>query len=155
MLQSLIKKRQRGHERTKYKGTSKTSTTAREYPPPVPLPIPSYKLTNPHLSHNPIIYNNNTMDIEFMVQIRQSNKCRRVRFGEVFHLHLGSGVGPWVSIPCLPQDTSHIYWFHPLKQSGKSQEPKYEIELLANHIVLLWPMYTEPRIKGRRFGTQS
>ena len=94
MLQSLIKKRQRGHERTKYKGTSKTSTTAREYPPPVPLPIPSYKLTNPHLSHNPIIYNNNTMDIEFMVQIRQSNKCRRVRFGEVFHLHLGSGMGP-------------------------------------------------------------
>ena len=32
---------------------------------------------------------------------------------KIFNLHLGSGASPWVSIPCLLQDTSHIYWFHP------------------------------------------
>ena len=47
----------------------------------------------PHLSHPPIIYNNNTMDIEFPVQIRQSNKYESVRRNEIFNLHLGFGVG--------------------------------------------------------------
>ena len=55
-------------------------TTTRSYPPP---PIPS-----------PIIYKNNTMDIEFLVQIRESNKCGSVRNDEIFNLHLGSGVSP-------------------------------------------------------------
>ena len=26
-----------------------------------------------------------------------------------------SGMGPWVSIPCLLQDTSHNHWLHPHK----------------------------------------
>ena len=49
-------------------------------PPP---PIPS-----------PIIHNNNTMDTEFQVQTRQSNKCGSVRNDEIFNLQLGSGAGP-------------------------------------------------------------
>ena len=48
-------------------------------PPP---PIPS-----------PIIHNNNTMDTEFLVQMRQSNKCGSVKNDEIFNLHLGSGAG--------------------------------------------------------------
>ena len=68
MLYSL-KKRDRGHERTKDKST-------------------------PHLSHSPIICNNNTMDIEFLVQMRQSDKCGGVRNDDIFNLHLGSGAGP-------------------------------------------------------------
>ena len=38
------------------------------------------------------------MDTEFLVQMRQSNKCESVRKDEIFNLHLGSGAGPWVSI---------------------------------------------------------
>ena len=56
----------------------------------------------------PIIYIK-TMGAEFLAQMRQSNK----RNDKILNLHLGSGVGPWVSIPSLLQDTCHIYWFHP------------------------------------------
>ena len=73
------------------------------------IPTPCwYESTNRHLSHLHLIHNNNTMDTEFLVQMRQSNKCGSVRNDEIFNLHLGSGAGPWVSIPCLLQDTSHI-----------------------------------------------
>ena len=40
----------------------------------------------------PIIHINNIMDTEFLVQMRQSNKCGSVRNDEIFNLHLGSGV---------------------------------------------------------------
>ena len=43
---------------------------------------------------SPIIHNNNTMDTEFLVQMRQSNKCGSVRNDGIFNLHLGSGAGP-------------------------------------------------------------
>ena len=69
--------------------------------------------TTPNLCHPTIIHKKNTMDTEFLVQMRQSNKCGSVRNHEIFNLHFGSGEGPGVSIPCLLQDTSHIYWFHP------------------------------------------
>ena len=52
-----------------------------------------------HLSHSLIICNNNTMDMTFPVQMRQSNKCGSVRNDEIMNLHLGSGVGLRVSIP--------------------------------------------------------
>ena len=42
----------------------------------------------------PIIYNNNTMDTEFLAQMRQSNKCGSVTNDQIFNLHLGSGAGP-------------------------------------------------------------
>ena len=53
-----------------------------------PPPTPSYKST--------ILppCNNNTMDIEFVVQMRQSDKCGSVRYGDIFNLDLGSGVDP-------------------------------------------------------------
>ena len=52
------------------------------------------------------------MDMSFLVQVRQSSKCGSAKNAEIINLHLGSAVGPWVSIPCLLQDTSHTYWFH-------------------------------------------
>ena len=54
-----------------------------------------------HLSHPPIIHNNNTMGNEFLVQMRQSNKSGSVTNYEIFNLHLRSGVGPSFSIPWL------------------------------------------------------
>ena len=68
--------------------------------------------TIPHLTHPYIICNNNTMNMVFLVQMRQLNKCGSVRNKEIFSLHLGSAAGTLVSIPCLLQDVSHIYCFH-------------------------------------------
>ena len=62
------------------------------------IPTSWYESTTLILCHTPIIDNNNTMDTEFLVQMRQSNKCGSVRNDEIFNLHLGSGSGPWVSI---------------------------------------------------------
>ena len=93
------------------------------------------------------------MDIEFLVLMRQSNKCGSVRNDEIFNLHLGSGVGPWVSIPCLMQDTSHIYWFHSPKQL--TRKLRIEIQFQSNRIVLPWPTYKEPMAKRGRLGTPA
>ena len=76
MLYSL--KNETGHERTKGKSTSKKNklwdnthplpphphSNMNQAPPPPP----------PNLCHPPIIHNNNRMDTEFLVQMRQSNK---------------------------------------------------------------------------------
>ena len=75
----------------------------------------------PHIPF-PIIYNNNTMDIEFLQQMRKCNKSGIVSNDEIFNLHLGSGARVWVSIPCLLQDISHIYWFHLPKQSTRKKQ---------------------------------
>ena len=93
------------------------------------------------------------MDIEFLVLMRQSNKCGSVRNDEIFNLHVGSGVGPWVSIPCLMQDTSHIYWFHSPKQL--TRKLRIEIQFQSNRIVLPWPTYKEPMAKRGRLGTPA
>ena len=85
---------------------------------------------------------------------RQSNKCGSVGNNEIINLDLGSGVGPWVSNPCVLQDTCHIYWFHPPKQPGKNKECRNEIELPTNLTVLPWPTNTELRANRHRFGTQ-
>ena len=92
--------------------------------------------STPDLSHSPIICNNNTMDIEFQVQMRQSDKCGSVRNDDIFNLHLGSGAGPWVSIPCILQDTSHIYWFHLPKQLTRKKTKNPEMRLNSQQIVL-------------------
>ena len=65
----------------------------------IPSPCPPHTHPNinqppPHLSHPPIICNNNTMGMAFLVQIRQPNKCGSVRNDEIINLHLGSGAGP-------------------------------------------------------------
>ena len=78
--------------------------------------------------------------------MRRSNKCGSVRNDEIINLHLGSGAGPRVSIPCLLQDTSHIY--------RKSKESGNETQLSTNRIELTWAMYTEPRARRGRLGTQ-
>ena len=72
------------------------------------------------------------MDIKFLVQTRRSNKCGSVRNDEIFNLHLGSGVGPWANIPRLLQDTSHIYWFIPPKQSIRKNTNYFDITLFLN-----------------------
>ena len=99
-------------------------------------PKPWYESTTPlHLSHPPIIDTNNTMDTEFLVQMRQSNKCGSVRNDEIFNLHFGSGEGPWISISCLLQDTSHIYWFHPPKQLTRKKAKNPEMRFNSQEIV--------------------
>ena len=61
-------------------------------PTPCPSPKPLYKSTSP--TYPIISNNNNTMDIAFLVHMRQSNKCGSVRNDEMINLHLGSGAGP-------------------------------------------------------------
>ena len=51
-------------------------------------------MNHPHLSHPHIICNKYTMDMTFLVQMRQSNKFGNVRNDEIINLHLGSGAGP-------------------------------------------------------------
>ena len=62
-------------------------------PPLSPHPHPNINQPTPHPAHTLINYNNNTMEMAFLVQMRQSNKCGSVRNGKI-NLHLGSGVGP-------------------------------------------------------------
>ena len=91
-------------------------------------PTPWYESTTPILCHPPIIDNNNTMDTEVLVQMRQSNKCGSVRNDEIFNLHLGSGAGPWVSIFYVMQDTSHIYWLHLPKQLTRKKQRTQKLD---------------------------
>ena len=99
--------------------------------------------------------NNNTMDMAFLVEMRQSNKYGSLGNGEIINLHLVCGASPWISIPCLLVETSHIYWFHPPKQLGKNKEFRNEIQLPTNRIVLPWPIYTQARAKRGRLRTQA
>ena len=69
-----------------------------------PHPHPNTNQTPPH-NPSPIICNNNTMDMTFLV----TNKCGSARNDEIVNLRLGSGVVPRVSIPCLLQDNSNTY----------------------------------------------
>ena len=123
-------------------------------PPPPPTDTLLW-INHPHLSHPTIIHNNNTMDTEFLRGMGQSNKCGSVMNDEIFNFHLGSGMDPWVSITCLLQDTSHIYWFHPPTQlTRRSKEPRNGIPLLKNNIFLPSSTYTETRSKRGRVGIQ-
>ena len=83
-------------ERTKAQVKSKQNKN-KNYkirPTPIPPPKPCYKSTTLHLSHPATICNNNKINIEFLVQMRQSDKCGSVRNNDIFNLHLGSGAGP-------------------------------------------------------------
>ena len=53
----------------------------------------------------------------------------------VKYLHLGSGAGPCVSIPCLLQDTSRIYWLHPPRQLTRKKKKNPEIRFNSQQIV--------------------
>ena len=54
------------------------------------------------------------------------------------NLHLGSGASPWVSIPCLLQDTSHIYWFHSLKTINHEKAMNWEMRSNFQQIISYW-----------------
>ena len=95
------------------------------------------------------------MGMVFLVQIRQSNKCGSVRNDEIINLHLGSGAGPCVSIPCSWKTrATFIDSIRRNNQPGKNKESRNQIQLSANRIVPPWPTYTEPRAKRGRLGTQ-
>ena len=116
----MLQNKRHKHKRKKKKTKTKQKSTRKKW-----WVHPNHTwiwINYPHASHAPIICNNNTMDMEFLVQMRQSNKCGSVRNNEIFNLHLGSGAGSWLSIPCLLQDTSHIYWFYPPKQPAKRKQ---------------------------------
>ena len=121
MLYSL--KKVTGHERPKEKSTNKKKNkqTERWYPPLPSHPLPDINQPPPPFS-SPIIHNDITIDTEFLVQMRQSNKFGSVSNDEIFNLQVRSGAGPWVIIPCLLQDTSHIYRFHPPKQLTRKKQ---------------------------------
>ena len=111
-------KKETRHERPKDKNTNNNKKKRDNTHPLFPHPLPD--MNQP--PSPPIIHNNNTMDTEFLVEMRQCNKCWSVRNDDIFNLHLGSGAGPWVSIPCFLQYTSHIYWFHPPKQLTRKNQ---------------------------------
>ena len=71
----------------------------------------------------PPIILSNTMIMISLAQMRQSNGCGNVKNDVIFNLHLGSGAGSWVSIPCLLQDTTQKHLLYPPKQSCK-KKPK-------------------------------
>ena len=81
------------------------------------------------------------MNMAFLVQIRQSHKCGSVRNNEIINLHFGSGAGCWVSIPCLLQDISDIYWFHLPKinnqEKTKNPEMRSNFQQIASHCLSL------------------
>ena len=63
---------------------------------PTPYPPCPHPDTNQQLLAYPIQrinYNSNAMDIESLVQMRQSNKCASVRNDVILNLHLGSMTG--------------------------------------------------------------
>ena len=55
---------------------------------------PHSHLNDPPAIPSPIICNNNTMDMVFLVQMKQSYKCGSVWNDKIIKLHLGSGAGP-------------------------------------------------------------
>ena len=49
------------------------------------------------------------MDVAFLVQMRQSNKCRSVRNDEIFNLHLGDLVWALEAVSLVPCNTSATF----------------------------------------------
>ena len=71
-------------------------------------------------------------------------------------LTLGIWCGPLSQHP-LPSARHQPHLLIPSAQTinqEKGKESRNEIQLPTNHIALPWPMYTEPRAKGGRLGTQ-
>ena len=79
------------HQKTKAQINKKLSDKTH---PLSPHPHPDVNQPPPTHPIPPIIYNNNTMDTEFLVEMRQSNKCGSFRNDEILNLHLGYGTGP-------------------------------------------------------------
>ena len=91
----------------------------------------------------------------FLVQMRQSKKCRIVTNGKIISLHLQFGVGLSVSIPApCKTAATFIDSIHPNNQPGKNKESRNEIQLPTNLTVLSWPTYTKSKAKRSRLESQ-
>ena len=142
MLHSL--KKETGYERPKDKSTNKNKKTTYEMiSTPCPPTHTMIWINHPHRSHPSIIHNNNTMDTEFLVKMRQSNKFGTVTNDQIFDLHLGSGADPWISIPCLLKDTNHICWFHPPKQLTRKNQMTQKWDSTLNKSYRTALVYTQ------------
>ena len=110
------------HERTINNCTKTEQKIEKKYDthPLSPTQTLTYMKKKPHTSHPPITWSN--MFMISLVQMRQCNECRSLRNDIIFNLYLGSGAGPWVSIPCLLQDTNHIHWLYPPKILFKKKQ---------------------------------
>ena len=122
----------------------------------VPLshhPNPDLNQPPPNLCHPPILYNNNTMDTEFVAEMRLMWKCNK---WWIIHLTLEILCGPLSQDPLPPaRNQSHLLIPSTQKiNQKKPKEPRNEIQLSKNGIVLPWPMFTKPRAKRGRLGTQ-
>ena len=86
----------RGHEKRKdQKHMAKKQTkTIKQYPFPVLPPTLWCKSTTCDPSYYHIICNNNTMDMELLVKMRQSNKCGSVRVYQILNLHFEFAAAP-------------------------------------------------------------
>ena len=133
----------RENNRTIYNSTKKKNKKLRTHP------------LYPHRPNQlPIICNNNTMDMAFQVQMRQTNKCGSVWNDEIINLHSESGAGPWVSSPAsCKTPVKFIDSIRPNNQPGKNKESRNETQLPTNCIVLPWPTYTKLRAKTGKLGT--
>ena len=130
----------RWHGRTKDRSTCKEN----DYKI-IPIICPSTHILfqinhNPCLFHSPISYSNNAMGIEFLVEMRQSNKYGSVKNDEIINLHLGPCVGPWDSIPCILQDTSHN-----LPEKAKNPEARFNSKQIISYC--LGPHTQNPRLR--------
>ena len=98
--------------------------THRQYPHP-----------NPNINKASL----NTMIVVSLPQMKQCSGCGSVRNDEIFNLHLGCDVGPWVCIICFLQDTNHIQCLHPSKRLAKKKQKlmkKKQTPSKLYHIVL-------------------
>ena len=76
------------------------------------------------------------MCMAFLVQMRKSNKFGSVKNVQIINLQVGSCGVPWLSIPCLLQDTNYIYWFHLPKTINREKTENSEIRSNFQQIIL-------------------
>ena len=103
---------------------------------------------------SPINCNNNTMDMAFLVQMRQSNICGSVRNSIIINLHFGLGALKSASPASWKTPAIFIDSIRSNNQPGKTKECRNEMQLPTNCVVMPWPICTEPRGKTGRLGTQ-
>ena len=114
------------HERT-INNSTKTEEKIEKiwYHALLPHPIPNINEPRPNLSIPPslgVTVQYNIVTMISLVQMEQCNGCGSVTDDVIFNSHFRSGAGPWVSIPCLLQNTSHSHWLYPPKQSFRKKQ---------------------------------
>ena len=67
------------------------------------------------------------MDTEFLVQMRQSNKCGSVRNDEIFNLHLGSGADDSYSVELAAKDIKSLKLSNFTEICSLTSGKKYDI----------------------------